>query len=912
MPHRWNGTARNRRRQTSDGNPLRQTLSELTLDAATQLLGPAGPEYLSTGERFPVDPRQIYLGDDLFRITFPSEIRGRARAIVTLTVSPRDRRRLECHCTACPGPCPHVGAALAYLLEEKAALGLVAAPRHDAESLSEADLVARALSERQQRADSERMQIVPESPIGPWTDYTVTSALSGKRYRVALRGVNPGDSYCTCPDFRANTLGTCKHILKVLERARRTFGKDGLSAPFVQRSLEVAVHYGETLELRFLMPRTLDSSIHSLIGDLRDSPIDDAADLLKRIRQVERLGHPVQIYPDAEELIQHQLHQRRIQDLVAAIRHSPDDHVLRTSLLKSPVLPYQLDGIAFAVGAGRAILADEMGLGKTVQGIGVAELLAREVSITRTLIVCPATLKAQWRSEIDRFCDRTVTIVTGGPQERAAQYAADSFYTICNYEQMLSDVDIVERLTWDLIILDEGQRIRNWESKTSRVIKGLRSRFALVLTGTPLENRLEDLFSIVQFIDNRRLGPGFRFFSRHRVVDDRGKIIGIRNLTELRHTLKPILLRRTRQSVRQQLPPCVTEILRIEPTEAQRELTAEFQQNVSRIVSKPFLTEMDLIRLQKELLRCRLAANCPSLVDTQLPANSGKLERLDELFEELLADDSRKMLVFSEWTSMLDLIEPMLVRRGSGFVRLDGAVPQRSRAALVDRFQTEPECRVFLATNAGATGLNLQAANTIVNVDLPWSPALLEQRIARAHRLGQQQPVDVLLLITTETLEERMLQVHSEKSTLALAVLDPDSDLDEVQLASQMSALRSTVEHLVTAKTTVTEVRGDSPADLRVSTGSTDASIDMLLKNVTHVLSSVVRNQGDVVAVERIADALRERMLQSLQHDESGRPLRSLPLPDSTVVQALTSLVAQWLGTDIKPPVGNVTSASRK
>ena len=157
------------------------------------------------------------------------------------------------------------------------------------------------------------------------------------------------------------------------------------------------------------------------------------------------------------------------------------------------MLPYQLEGIAFAAGTGRAVLADDMGLGKTIQGVGAAELLAREAGISKVLVVCPASLKSQWRNEIQRFCDRSVQLVVGGAAQRASTYDNDAFFTICNYEQVLRDILAVERARWDLIILDEGQRIKNWQSKTARVIKALKSPYALVLSGTPLENRLDEL-----------------------------------------------------------------------------------------------------------------------------------------------------------------------------------------------------------------------------------------------------------------------------------------------------------------------------------------------------------------------------------------------------------------------------------
>ncbi len=269
---------------------------------------------------------------------------------------------------------------------------------------------------------------------------------------------------------------------------------------------------------------------------------------------------------------------------------------MRTTLLKVPLLPYQMDGVAFAVGAGRAILADDMGLGKTIQGVGTAELLAREAEIQKVLVICPASLKSQWRNEIHKFCTRNVQLITGAIAERADQYGNDCFFTICNYEQVLRDLLAIEQTHWDLIILDEGQRIKNWESKTSRIVKCLRSKFALVLSGTPLENRLDDLYSVVQFVDDRRLGPGFRFFNRHRVVDEKGKVLGYKNLGELREALKPVLLRRTRESVRLELPPRTTEILRITPTQEQLTMHAGHMRIVASITRKKFLTEMDLLR----------------------------------------------------------------------------------------------------------------------------------------------------------------------------------------------------------------------------------------------------------------------------------------------------------------------------
>ena len=386
----------------------------------------------------------------------------------------------------------------------------------------------------------------------------------------------------------------------------------------------------------------------------------------------------------------------------------------------------------------------------------------------------------------------------GSAEERYVQYDNECFFTVCNYEQVLRDLEPIENVKWDLIILDEGQRIKNWEAKTSQTVKSLRSRFALVLSGTPLENRLDELYSIVQFVDDRRLGPGFQFFHRYRLVDEKGKVLGYRNLDQLRENLKPILLRRTRDSVLQQLPERNTETIRIPASAEQRRLSMNNVQSAARIASKKFLTEMDLLRIQQHLLSARMAADSTFLVNKTEPSYSTKLDYLEELLQQIWQEPDRKAVLFSEWTTMLNLIEKRCLQPQSiDYVRLDGSVPQRKRQQLVHRFQTDPDCRLFITTNAGSTGLNLQAANTVINVDLPWNPAVLEQRIARAHRMGQNRHVDVYLLVTTHTFEERLLETLSDKRELAAAALDLDSDVTDLQLRSGMEEMKQRLETLL-------------------------------------------------------------------------------------------------------------------
>ena len=895
---------------------LRDKLSHLTYTQACRLLGPGGKELLLAGGRHDLDLGQIEIGSQACRASV-----GQA----TVRISLRDdaNRRLTWSCSACQGACEHGGALFSVILEEKMALGLARPPKEriPMESLGADELLQNALADREERARSERMTLRSTEPKRLWTDYTVMNAASGKTYRVALRGTRAGQSYCSCPDFRKNTLGTCKHIIHALLKLKRRFGKSSFTRAYNRKRIAVYLAYGEEVELRVAGPRSLDAKVARILRPLVNVPIVALTDLLERVRKLERLGEDVAIHPDAEEFIEQRLMLERLQRRSAEIRADPAEHELRRNLLKVELRPYQLDGIAFAVGAGRAVLADDMGLGKTIQAIGTAELLAREVGIERVLIVCPASVKSQWAAEIERFCTREAQVILGTAQSRAEQYGEKRFFTICNYEQVLRDILSIERESWDLIVLDEGQRIKNWEAKTSQVIKQLRSQFALVLSGTPLENRVDDLYSIVEFIDERRLAPAYRFFNRHRVVDERGKVLGYRKLGELRERLGPILLRRTRDGVLDELPPRTTEIVRIAPTEEQLDLHNGHMQIVSSIINKPFISEMDLLRLQKALLMCRMAADSTFLVDKQEPAYSSKLERLDELLEQLLAEDGRKIVLFSEWTTMLDFVERSLQARGVDFVRLDGSVPQKKRRALVQEFQSEPTCRVFLATNAGATGLNLQAADTIVNVDLPWNPAILEQRIGRAHRMGQKRPVHVFVLVTEDTIEERMLATLSAKHELAQAVLDVDSRIDAVDLSTGVEDLKRRLEVLIgrEPEAAVDESLrrrhvGGAPSSERGERVSLAGGrlLDSALSFLSELLPETAVSAG---GSDHVRSEIEGGLAECSARDEQGRPTLTLTLPDDEAVARLAATLTRLMGRervgpDSEPRASEVTARS--
>jgi superfamily II DNA/RNA helicase len=311
---------------------------------------------------------------------------------------------------------------------------------------------------------------------------------------------------------------------------------------------------------------------------------------------------------------------------------------------------------------------------------------------------------------------------------------------------------------------------------------------------------------------------------------------------------------------------------------------------------------MDLIRLRQALLMCRMAADSSLLVTKKPPGYSTKLDYLAELFDRLFVEEGRKVVLFSEWTSMLDLIEPLLAQRKLRFVRLDGSVPQKQRQQLVHEFQTDPECKLFLTTNAGSTGLNLQAANTVINVDLPWNPAVLEQRIARAHRMGQTQPVQVFVLVTEQTIEENLLATLSAKRDLALAALDPEADQDTVEMPSGMDQLKQRLEVLLgakaeapvdeSAKRDAQEAEGEIAAQRRERVAAAGGE---LLGAAFKFLGELVASQSEKPAEAGVATEVRNRLVQCVEEDGSGRQRLTVTLPDKAALNHLADALAQLL-----------------
>jgi superfamily II DNA or RNA helicase len=634
---------------------------------------------------------------------------------------------------------------------------------------------------RRQFGREQKFQIKKVGAEPVFSDFQITNPQTKNSYRVAIRGSGLGENFCSCPDFATNTLGTCKHIEFTLAKVDRQRGaSEILRQGFQPSHSEVYLRYGAQREVRLRKGTDCPPALARVAEKYFDSDGLLSPDAFHRFEEFlsasSRFDHDLRCFDDVLGFVAEVRDRQNREEKLKQIFPRGIDSPAFEKLLRVPLYDYQREGALFAVRAGRCLIGDEMGLGKTIQAIAAVEIFARNFGVERVLIICPTSLKHQWEREIEKFADRSAHAVGGLRPRRQRNYAEKSFYKITNYDTVHADMDLINAWSPDLVILDEAQRIKNWNTRTARSVKRLASPYAIVLTGTPLENRLEELVSIVQFVDRHRIGPTFRFLADHQIHDgESGRVIGYKNLDSIGKTLAPILIRRRKKEVLAELPERLDKHLFVPMTPQQMTHHEENRDTVARVVAKwrkfKFLSEADQRRLMIGLQNMRMSCDSTFLLDQETDFGV-KADELATQLDEMLEQPDVKVVIFSQWLRMHEILVRRLRKRKWNHVVFHGSVPGGQRKKLVDRFREDELCRAFLATDAGGVGLNLQHASVVVNVDLPWNPAVLEQRIGRVHRLGQRQPVRVVNFVSQGTIEEGMLSTLKFKQSLFAGALD--------------------------------------------------------------------------------------------------------------------------------------------
>jgi SNF2 family DNA or RNA helicase len=657
---------------------------------------------------------------------------------------------------------------------------------------------------RKQFAENHTFQIEKQGKHSVFSDYSVYNPETKQSYKVALRSKDNSANFCECNDFKTNGLGTCKHIESVLHYIHNKLKMaSNLDKPYQQTYTSVYLDYrrGRKVAIRIGTDNTEEYKAHAkkYFDDQNILKESEYLNFNEIIAKGIAINENFRCYPDA---MAHVLEIRENQRRATMVFEKYGKHIDNGAfdpLINAKLFPYQKEGICFAAAKGRCIIADDMGLGKTIQAIGAAELLRKETGISSVFIICPTSLKYQWKTEIKKFAWQDAWVIEGPYHKRQEQYANDSFYKLISYNTAINDIKEINDIQPDLFILDEAQRIKNFKTKISKNIKLLKSPYTFVLTGTPLENKLEELYSIVQFVNPFALGPYWKYMNEFRIVDEVGKVKGYQNLNKIGEQLAHTMIRRRKKDVLLQLPERMDKILFVPMTEEQASIHNEYQESVSRLVFKwrrqGFLNEKDRQSLMIFLNMMRMVCDSTYILDQKTRFDT-KIGELMNILDEVFAEDTEKVVIFSQWERMTRLVAMELEQRKVKYQYLHGGVPGSNRGKLYDGFNNDPECKVFLSTDAGGVGLNLQVASILINLDIPWNPAVLEQRIARIYRLGQKRNVSIINMVSTGTIEHKMLGVLSFKKGLAEGILD-QGDNTVFMEDSKFKVLMNTVESMI-------------------------------------------------------------------------------------------------------------------
>jgi superfamily II DNA or RNA helicase len=476
--------------------------------------------------------------------------------------------------------------------------------------------------------------------------------------------------------------------------------------------------------------------------------------------------------------------------------------------LENVLRPYQKQGVGWmgflrANGFG-GILADEMGLGKTLQvlaHLSVLKSIAEPAGETRTapnLVVCPTSLVFNWASEAAKFTPNLRVLALHGPQRRSLFANIPSAdIVITSYALLRRDAEHYQPLEFDTVILDEAQHIKNRQTQNAQAVKAIRSRHRLVLTGTPLENSVLDLWSIFDFLMPGYLGAAADFRERYELPIAQNKDTAAQ--ARLARRVRPFLLRRLKREVAPDLPARIEQTSFCELNDEQRGLYQQIleagrneilQAGAQSLAKSRMVVLTTLLRLRQiccdpRLLKINRGSDQSKNESAAVAVSSGKMELFRELLEEVL-DGGHRVLVFSQFTSMLDLIRKELQAQEIEFCYLDGSTP--NRRDVVETFQREGRIPVFLISlKAGGVGLNLTGADTVIHFDPWWNPAVEAQATDRAHRIGQTKVVTSYKLITRGTVEEKILSLQTRKRAVIQAALGDEEELaqtlswDEIQ-----------------------------------------------------------------------------------------------------------------------------------
>lgn len=456
--------------------------------------------------------------------------------------------------------------------------------------------------------------------------------------------------------------------------------------------------------------------------------------------------------------------------------------------LQAELREYQEEGFRWMSrlahwGAG-ACLADDMGLGKTIQTIA---LMLSRGKRGASLVIAPASVLLNWKAELERFAPSLTAVVmhdADGERKKLVDEAAEFDVVLTTYGLLINEAELLASKAWNIIVLDEAHTIKNKETKMSKAAMELNGEFRVLLTGTPVQNHLGEIWNLFQFANPGLLGSFQHFNDSFIQPIEKGE--NKQRQMQLKKLLQPFLLRRTKTQVLDELPEKTEITLSVELSPEERALYESLRQQALLNIEEQSGGAMQTLA---EITRLRQAACHPALVNKELELPSAKTQAFLKLTDELMTNNHRA-LVFSQFTSHLALIRKELDARGVEYLYLDGSLSVNERTTLVKQFQTGDQPLFLISLKAGGTGLNLTAADYVIHLDPWWNPAVEDQASDRAHRIGQTRPVTIYRLISVQTIEEKIIRLHQTKKSLADSLLDGSDMAHKLTKEEMLELLR--------------------------------------------------------------------------------------------------------------------------
>lgn len=646
-------------------------------------------------------------------------------------------------------------------------------------------MVNRVLQERRQKSMNAEYKVVCGKFLyGPHALYDEQNV----RYDITIWDFDQMHGYIDNIDWKTNKLATTKHIMFLVNWLKEHPSKSKTllkSSQFIEIVPDPLFDYFITYKYQGKISKIQEEKIDLLFEGKTHLGIADLVKKLPILNEFQELNYFIirtEVYRQLEAYF----------DSIEEAKFISENQskAIDYSFLKASLFDYQKAGVAFCLFKKGAILADEMGLGKTLQAMSIAILKKTYYGFKKTLIVCPASVKYQWLSEINKFTDESAIVVEGKPDDRAFTYMSeDHYFFIVNYETVLRDKTVIDNANFDFIILDEAQKIKNFEAKVSKAITDLKKQHGLVITGTPIENKLIDLYAIMLFVDRYKITPLWQFSYQHCIFDyeSKTKINGYYDLQNLKSVLNDIVIRRQKRNVLKDLPSVMEQNVFVSLHPEQSNIHAGLMNRLAQILAKKFKTAFDYDQIMLLLTNMRRVSNSTYLLDKETNFSSKMVELEQILLDQLNLDkEKKKIIIFSEWIDSLKLIEELLTKYKVGYTKLTGKVPPKKRNELIKTFEKEEDCKVFLSTEAGGAGLNLQIADTLINFELPWNPAKKNQRIGRIDRIGQSsKKLNIFNLLCRNSIEMHIASGLLLKQNLFESVLNVESEQDSVDFSQE-------------------------------------------------------------------------------------------------------------------------------